>query len=215
MLIGCGSLGTLVARLLARLGLTRFHLIDPAAVTPAHLNRAAFSEDQVGHNKAAALNAVLTQIHKRVRCITTARAFDTDHLTAGREDAIVITTSDPRLPSRVIDGVSEWPREQRPVLLVARHAGLTGGYWLADLASDEQVNWPGDLPWLSLMDPPEPAKEARLATTAHFAASIATQALVDHMIATDGTTARDPAQPLPIVKRRVDFDLGKIVHEDV
>lgn len=212
LLIGCGSLGTLIARLLARLGVTRFHLIDPAAVTPAHLNRAAFSEHQIGHNKAAALNAVLTEIHKRVRCITTAREFKTDHLTQGREDAIVVTTSDPRLPNRVIDGVSNWPREERPVLLVARHAGLTGGYWLSDLETDENVNWPSDLPWLSLTDPPEPAKEARLATTAHFAASIATQALIDHLIARDGSP-QTATSFLPVIKRRVDFDLGQIVHE--
>jgi hypothetical protein len=208
MLIGCGSLGSVIGRLLARLGIIRFHLIDPAAVTPLHLNRMAYTEDQVGHNKAAALASILNRIHKRVRCITTAKAFEKDHLTPGRETVIIITTSDPRLPPKILDGLGSWPREKRPVVLVARHAGLTGGYWLADLAEDTETNWPSDLPWLSLRDPPKPAEEIRVTTTASFAAAIATQALIDHLISRIGSSA------LPInVRRQVEFDLGAIVHQ--
>lgn len=208
MMLGCGSLGTLIARILARLGISRFHLIDPAAVTPHHLNRAAFSEDQVGHNKAAALSIVLARIHKSVRCITTAKPFSLDHLTVGRENAIVITTSDPRLPPRVIGGVMDWPKEERPIVLVARHAGLTGGYWLTDLSQEDEPKWPSDLPWLSLADPPDPKSESRIATTAHFAAAIATQALVDHMVKRRGGSDHTVR-----VKRQVDFDLGAFVRE--
>lgn len=207
LLVGCGSLGTLIARILARLGVLRFHLIDPAAVTPLHLNRAAFSEDQIGHNKAAALSSVLTRIHKRVRCITTAKPFDADHLTRGRDDAIVITTSDPRLPPKIIGAMDDWPKPERPAVLVTRYADLTGGYWLADLAHDNEVHWPSDLPWLSLREPPEPEKESRIATTAHFAAAIATQALVDHLAAPHATGASKN------VRRNVEFNLGSIVHE--
>ncbi len=208
MLLGCGSLGTLIARILVRLGVRRFHLIDPRAVTPDHLNRAAFSEDQVGHNKAAALSIVLARIHKSVRCITTAKPFALEHLTPGRENAIVITTSDPRLPPRVLGAVHQWPQDERPVVLVARHAGLTGGYWLSDLNADRDVKWPSDLPWLSLNDPPEPKTESRIATTAHFAAAIATQALVDHMVARQRGSEHKVR-----VKREVEFDLGGFVRE--
>lgn len=208
LLIGCGSLGSTLARILARLGVSRFHLIDPDTVTHHHLNRAAYHHDQIGQNKAAALSTVLDRIHKGVRCITTSKPFEPDHLTEEREDVIIITTSDPRLPPKVMGAVSEWAKENRPLLMVARHAGLTGGYWMADLAKEQEVAWPSDLPWLSLKNPPVPKDEARIATTANFAASITAQALVDQMAHRESNGADRPK-----VKHQLEFDLGAIVHE--
>lgn len=208
LLIGCGSLGSTLARILARLGVNRFHLIDPGTVTHHHLNRAAYHHDQVGQNKAAALSTVLDRVHKSVRCITTAKPYTAEHLTEERDDVIILTTSDPRLPPKVIGAVSGWARENRPLLMVARHAGLTGGYWMTDLAKEREVSWPDDLGWLSLKDPPVPSEEARIATTANFAASITAQAVVGHLANRDAGDAKHPR-----VKRELEFDLGAMVHE--
>jgi hypothetical protein len=207
-MVGCGSLGTLISRVLVRFGIPRFHLIDPGAVGLAHLNRAVFTQEQVGQNKASALMTQLLRIHRKVRCVTTAKPFSPDHLTRGEESVVVVTTSDPKLPHRVLGAVADWPAAERPIVVVARHSGLTGGYWLADLARGDPADWSAATPWLSLSAPPRAAEEPRLPTMAHFTGAVVSQAIAECLVARLGVAPHR-------VRRRVDLDLAGIVRKAV
>lgn len=179
--IGCGSLGTVMGRILARLGAHRFHLIDGEAVELRHLNREVFSHDQLGDNKAAALASQLQRIHPKVRSVTTAKRFDVGHLQRGKEDVIVCTTSDLTVPGQVLEAVRGWDESERPAVLVARHTRLVGGYWMADLRTDPSADLPPDLPWMIATGSQESDARCRIATTAHAVAGLTSQAVVEHI----------------------------------
>ena len=62
-LIGCGSVGSTVAELLARFGLTHMHLYDFDYVEPHNLVNQMFTRDQVGMEKTEALKQILLSIN--------------------------------------------------------------------------------------------------------------------------------------------------------
>lgn len=196
-IIGCGSIGTITGRILARLGAHRFHLVDGDKVEMRHLNREVFSHDQIGTNKAAGLAYQLTGIHPRVRAVTTAKRFDADYLERGKEDIILLTTNDPLVPQGVLDTVNQWDQTERPALFCARHSRLLGGYWYADLRQDGHTKVP-ELPWLGPTGQEAPDAHARIATTAHVVSGLVAQAIVDHIV---GHAVAD----------RVDIDLARLL----
>lgn len=196
--VGCGSLGTIMSRILARLGAHRFHLIDAERVHLRHLNREVFSHDQIGENKAAALSFQLQGINPKVRSITTAQPFRPDQLVRGRESIVVLASSDPELPIRALDYLRTWDEMERPAVFVARHTGLIGGYWMADLAREPQAKLPAGVPWLVPTGQETADRRSRIATTAHAVAGVAAQAVVEHLM----------GRP---VRTRVDVDLAAIV----
>lgn len=200
-IVGCGSLGTIAGRILARLGAHRFHLVDGEKVEIRHLNREVFTQDQIGTNKATALAYQLTGIHPKVRAITTARHYEVDHLMRGKEDILLLTTNDPSVPQMVLDEVNQWDRAERPTLFVARHTGLTGGYWMADLKTETHTGVPA-LPWLLPSGVETADANRRIATTAHFVAGVVGQAIVEHILGRR-------------IAERVDLDLGKILQRGV
>lgn len=201
-IVGCGSLGTVTGRILARLGGHRFHLIDGERVEIRHLNREVFSHDQVGTNKATGLAYQLSGIHPKVRAVTTAKPFSPDHLERGKEDIILLSSSDPALPQQVLDTVATWDDGERPALFVTRHTGLVGGYWYVDLKKESRKDVPDDLHWLVPTGRETSDARSRIATTAHVVSGILAQAIIDHIL----------GHPL---RERVDVDLGALVREDV
>lgn len=180
-IVGCGSLGTITGRILARLGAHRFHLVDGERVEIRHLNREVFTQDQIGMNKATALAYQLTGIHPKVRAVTTANPFEPDHLMRGKEDILLLATSTTDLPQTVLDAVNLWDRNERPALFVARHTGLTGGYWMRDLKTDDLEQVPA-LPWLVPTGKGTEDANRRIATTAHVVSGIVSQAIVEHVM---------------------------------
>ena len=181
-IVGCGAIGTIAGRILARLGGHRFHLIDGETVELRHLNREVYAHDQIGSNKATALAYQLTGIHPRVRAITTAKPFSPTQLDPGKEDIVLLTTSDPAIPQAALDAMNAWPPAERPAVFMARHTGLLGGYWMADLRSAAVAEVPSGIPWLVPTGRDAPDSRERIATTAHVVSGILVQAIADHIM---------------------------------
>jgi len=62
-IIGCGSVGSTVAELLARFGLTKLTLYDFDVVEPHNLANQMFRQEHVGMKKATALTVMLREIN--------------------------------------------------------------------------------------------------------------------------------------------------------
>lgn len=66
LIVGVGSVGSEFARLLARSGVRRFHLVDPDTVSATNLTRSTYVAADVGGLKVDALRAQLTAICGRL-----------------------------------------------------------------------------------------------------------------------------------------------------
>ena len=62
-IIGCGSVGSTVAELLARYGLENFVLYDFDVVEPKNLNNQMFTRRDIGKNKAEAVRDMIIDIN--------------------------------------------------------------------------------------------------------------------------------------------------------
>ncbi len=62
LFVGCGSVGSYAAALLARSGVRKFRLVDPDCVSAANLSRTTFVARDIGTPKVAALARHLTSI---------------------------------------------------------------------------------------------------------------------------------------------------------
>lgn len=63
-IIGCGSVGSTLAELLARFGLTKFSLYDFDKVEPKNIVNQMFFENQIGMNKAEAVRDIICSINR-------------------------------------------------------------------------------------------------------------------------------------------------------
>ena len=66
-IIGCGSVGSTVAELLARFGLTKIALYDFDTVEPRNLANQMFRQGHIGTPKVEALAAMLEEINPEIR----------------------------------------------------------------------------------------------------------------------------------------------------
>ncbi|MCY3412143.1 MAG: HesA/MoeB/ThiF family protein [Candidatus Heimdallarchaeota archaeon] len=66
---GVGGVGSIVAELLARLGVHKIHIFDLDIIEDVNLNRMIYTENQVGQNKVDALKAYLQQVNPSVEVI--------------------------------------------------------------------------------------------------------------------------------------------------
>ena len=66
-IIGCGSVGSTVAELLARFGLTKLTLYDFDKVEPKNLANQMFRQEHIGKEKVAALAEMLCEINSEIR----------------------------------------------------------------------------------------------------------------------------------------------------
>ena len=66
-IIGCGSVGSTVAKLLARFGLTKIVLYDFDIVEPKNLANQLFRQEHVGMEKTQALTDMLCEINPEIR----------------------------------------------------------------------------------------------------------------------------------------------------
>jgi len=66
-IIGCGSVGSTVAELLVRFGLTKITLYDFDSVEPKNLANQLFTQEHIGESKTEALTNILTEINPEVK----------------------------------------------------------------------------------------------------------------------------------------------------
>lgn len=74
-IIGCGSVGSTVAELLARYGFTRFTLYDFDRVEAKNIVNQMFTEKDIGRMKTEALLDILTNINPEIRDVSKVRNF--------------------------------------------------------------------------------------------------------------------------------------------
>jgi molybdopterin/thiamine biosynthesis adenylyltransferase len=65
-IIGCGSVGSTVAELLARFGLTKITLYDFDSVEPKNLANQLFRQEHIGETKVEALSDIISEINPEV-----------------------------------------------------------------------------------------------------------------------------------------------------
>ncbi len=65
-IIGCGSVGSTIAELLARFGLTKLTLYDFDTVEPHNLANQMFRQEHVGMSKVEALSSMLAEINPEI-----------------------------------------------------------------------------------------------------------------------------------------------------
>ena len=98
-IIGCGSLGSSVAQLLAKSGLGKLHLIDPESIGWENIGRHELGASSVSKNKASSLaqqiKSHIPQIgecnHSMMRWI---QAYATDNKLFSETDLVISTTGD-------------------------------------------------------------------------------------------------------------------------
>lgn len=102
-LVGCGSLGSNVARLLAQAGVGAFTLIDPENLTSANTGRHVLGSPSVGQNKASELSRRLKTDFPHV---FEARAFDATWQGAVDQEPALFDDID-----LVISTIGSWTKE--------------------------------------------------------------------------------------------------------
>jgi hypothetical protein len=95
-ILGCGSVGSTVAELLARGGIESFLLVDPDEVSAANLSRGVYTADQVGVPKVHALGDRLRAIAPDARVTRHAGALGQDAADVLADvDLAVLASDDP------------------------------------------------------------------------------------------------------------------------
>jgi molybdopterin/thiamine biosynthesis adenylyltransferase len=80
VVIGCGAIGSWLARLLAHLGVTYFLLADPDSVDHENLALQGFPASDLGRNKAEATAEMALEVNPACRADFAAERFRRDHL---------------------------------------------------------------------------------------------------------------------------------------
>jgi len=106
LVVGCGSVGSVAAMLLARSGVKHFVLVDPDAVSETNLCRSAYDKEDIGKPKVTALERHLQAIRGEVRvdaradCLGDLDDSELEELIAG-VDLVVATTDHPPTQGRI------------------------------------------------------------------------------------------------------------------
>ncbi|MFI5297839.1 MAG: HesA/MoeB/ThiF family protein [Polyangiales bacterium] len=106
LIVGCGSVGSVLAMLLARAGVRRFTLADPDVVSASNIARTTYVEADLGVAKVDALAGSLRAIRSAIE--VDARTLDLgtledDELESeiGKADVVIATTDHPPTQSRL------------------------------------------------------------------------------------------------------------------
>jgi hypothetical protein len=128
LLVGCGSIGSELARLLARSGVSRYILFDPDTVSVANLCRTAYLERDVGIPKVEALGRALADVREGVEIEAHAARLDVlndDDVVGLIEacDLVVAATDHPPTQSRL----AALSYHRRPTVFPGVYAKGIGG----------------------------------------------------------------------------------------
>lgn len=128
LIVGCGSIGSVAAALLARSGVENFVLVDPDEVSGTNICRSAFGESDIGMPKVAALTNHLQAIRKGLQIDareTDLRDIDDPALEEliGATDLVIAATDHPPTQGRL--GALSYHRV--PTVFPGVYARGTGG----------------------------------------------------------------------------------------
>lgn len=128
LLVGCGSVGSELARLLARSGVLRYVFFDPDTVSVANLCRTAYVKRDVGTPKVEALGRALADIRSEVEIEAHAERLETldDDAVVNlmeRCDLVLAATDHPPTQSRL----AALSYHHRPAVFPGVYAKGTGG----------------------------------------------------------------------------------------
>jgi molybdopterin/thiamine biosynthesis adenylyltransferase/proteasome lid subunit RPN8/RPN11 len=136
LILGCGSVGSTSAALLARCGIETFTLIDPDQVSAANIGRSTFTEKQIGQPKVSALGDNLVAINGKVAVETVHGSLES--LDARKLEELVRGSS-------LVLGFCDTPSAQarlahfsyvigRPAVFVGIYEQASGGEIIASVA---------------------------------------------------------------------------------
>lgn len=80
LIVGCGAIGSHIARLLAHMGIPRLILVDPDTVSPANLGPQCFRPSEIGKPKVEALHDQLLEINPDCEVDDDQSRFASSHL---------------------------------------------------------------------------------------------------------------------------------------
>lgn len=128
LIVGCGSIGSVAAALLARSGVENFVLVDPDEVSGTNICRSVFGEGDIGMPKVAALTNHLRAIRKGLQIDareTDLRDIDDPELEEliGAADMVIAATDHPPTQGRL--GALSYHRA--PTVFPGVYARGTGG----------------------------------------------------------------------------------------
>jgi molybdopterin/thiamine biosynthesis adenylyltransferase len=121
--IGCGSIGSHVALLLAESGIGAIRLVDEAPLRPGHVVRHVGRHGQVGDEKAATVASAIAA-HAPwadTRVIIRRPAAPSDISALIREARLIVDTAGSAPVTEILSRIAE--REERPLLSVALYRG--------------------------------------------------------------------------------------------
>ena len=116
-IIGVGAIGSHLAEMLAKLGVTRLALIDPDEVDTVNLGVQGFYDSEVGLNKVEAVWRRVTAIDRRIRLATWPEKYDTEMVNP--ESVVVCCVDSMQVRRRVF---RDFRQRSWPVFLDGRMA---------------------------------------------------------------------------------------------
>lgn len=128
LIVGCGSVGSELARLLARSGVRRFTLIDPDTVSVSNLCRSTYTRRDIGRPKVEALAETLGAIGAEVKVTvlaTGADALPDDELASMIERASLVVVATDHPPTQARLGALAYAKA--PCVFPGVYAKGTGG----------------------------------------------------------------------------------------
>lgn len=104
VLVGCGAVGSQVAKLLALLGVGALHLADPETLGEENIHRHLLGAGHIGRNKAAAIAMLLGRDYPHLKFIAHEKAalelFESNPALFTSADAVMFATGDETLELR-------------------------------------------------------------------------------------------------------------------
>ena len=104
MLVGCGAVGSQVAKLLALLGVGTLHLVDPEALGEENIHRHLLGAGHIGRNKASTIAMLLGRDYPHLKFFAHEKAalelFESTPALFTSADAVMFATGDETLELR-------------------------------------------------------------------------------------------------------------------
>lgn len=143
-IIGCGAVGSHIAELLARLGVTEIHLWDEDTVSSHNIANQNFKFSDIGQPKIKCVANNMKAINPDIKCFGHGFATKTDRPTSG----IVYLCPDSIKVRREL--YEAWHDASDPVKVIDTRMGLLNGQCIVTPSVAE--NWGMLLPYISFSD---------------------------------------------------------------
>ena len=166
-IVGVGAIGSHLAEMLAKLGITRLTLIDPDEVDTVNLGVQGFYESEVGQSKVAAVNARLLGIRHDIQMATWPEEYQPEQIASG---SVIFSCVDSMKVRRQI--FRHWREHDWPLFLDGRMAAESLRVFCIDRSSQAM-----DLYRASLFPSHEAHRESCTARATIYCATMAAAVL--------------------------------------